>query len=90
VSAPAFEFHITTLAGKAYEGSVCSLTLPGSNGYFGVLAHHAPLIASCGSGKLKLTDSESKTTVFETGAGFFQVVKNRAVLLASHARPVAA
>lgn len=86
MSAPTFQFDIITLQGKAYSGEVESLVLPGAVGSFGVLANHASLISNCAAGKLKIREKADREIRYETGKGFFEVVKNRAILLASSAK----
>ena len=82
---PAFRFDIVTMSGKAFSGNVSSLMIPGEKGYFGVLANHAALISTCVPGKLKIKDESGNESWFQTGKGFFEVVKNKAVFLSSAA-----
>lgn len=82
---PTFQFDIVTLSGNAYSGRVRSLRLPGKEGSFGVLANHAALIGACSDGPLKITNDAGETVWYHVGKGFFEVVKNKAILLAASA-----
>lgn len=46
--------EIVTHEGVAYQGEADGLVAPGTDGYFGLLPHHAPLIAELGVGDLRL------------------------------------
>ena len=82
---PSYQFDIITLDGKPFSGRITSLVVPGEKGSFGVLANHAALISTCVPGKLKIREESGNESVYEAGRGFFEVVKNRAVFLTSHA-----
>ena len=78
-----FHLRMLTLEKVINEGNVISLVAPGVDGYFGVLAHHAPLIAALKPGKLSLKDDErSAERVYAVSGGFVEVSANSAVLLA--------
>jgi F-type H+-transporting ATPase subunit epsilon len=59
-----------------------SLTAPGSQGYLGVLAFHAPLITDLIPGKLTLKDEHGKEQVMAVSGGFLEISDNRATILA--------
>lgn len=80
--AEAFSLRIFTLEKTVYEGSVISFVAPGMDGYFGVLAHHAPLVAALKCGKLSTKDEHGVETVYAMSGGFLEVSSNSAVLLA--------
>ena len=84
---PTFQFDIMTLNGKVYSGRVQSLVVPGGKGSFGVLANHAALISTCVPGKLKVREESGSERFFTTAKGYFEVMKNRATLLADSAEP---
>ncbi|KPJ61285.1 MAG: hypothetical protein AMJ46_03085 [Latescibacteria bacterium DG_63] len=77
-----FRLKILTLEESLYEGDVNSLTAPGFEGYFGVLAHHAPLIATLRPGKLIVRDREGKENLYAVSGGFLEVSGNSVTLLA--------
>ena len=76
-----FHLQIYTQEKKVFEGAVTSIIAPGEDGYFGVLASHAPLVGVLGAGKLTIRQG-SQTTERELSGGFLEVHANQAVILA--------
>jgi F-type H+-transporting ATPase subunit epsilon len=64
---------------------VVSLQVPGSEGYLGVLAHHAPLITALRPGRLDVRDTMGATRSYAVSGGFLEVSGNRATVLADTA-----
>lgn len=64
-----------------FEGPVVSVVAPGAEGYLGVLRGHAPLVTTMGKGKLVYRDAAGKTETLRVDGGFFQVLKNRVLVL---------
>ncbi|MCD6034539.1 MAG: atpC [Rickettsiales bacterium] len=63
--------------------------VPGSEGDFGVLAFHAPMIASLRLGVVKTSGADkSDEKVFFVAGGFAEVANNRCTILADEALPV--
>ncbi len=54
------KLEIITPDKKLFEGSVNSAVFPGSEGSFGVLNNHAPMIATLKAGKVESTDQLEK------------------------------
>jgi F-type H+-transporting ATPase subunit epsilon len=77
-----FSLKVLTLEKSFYEGEVNSITAPGSEGYFGVLAHHAPLIATLRPGKLVVNGGDGGENVYAVSGGFLEVSENCVTLLA--------
>jgi F-type H+-transporting ATPase subunit epsilon len=77
-------FHLSLLTPEQslLEAEVVSLTAPGSEGYLGVLAHHAPLITALQPGRLEIRDADQKETVYAVSGGFLEVSENKATILA--------
>lgn len=50
--------EIVTHDGVAYKGDADGLIAPGVDGYFGMLPHHAPIIAQLGIGDLRIRHGE--------------------------------
>ena len=50
---------------ELYKGEVNSITLPGTDGEFGILRNHAPIISTLTKGKIKIIDSDNKEEIFE-------------------------
>ncbi len=61
---------------------VVSLVAPGSEGFLGVLANHAPLITALQPGPLTLRHPDGREEVVCVSGGFMEVSHNRAVVLA--------
>ncbi len=76
-------FHISILTAdqQIYEGQATSLVARGRDGYFGILAHHAPLIASLIPGKLTLKDSGGNEQCFSLSSGLLDVADNQVKIL---------
>ena len=83
-------FHVTVLTPErtVFEGEGVHLLAPGSEGYLGVLAHHAPLLASLGRGVLSVRTSDGVEHRFRTPGGFLVVSDNRATVLADACEPL--
>lgn len=82
-----YKLTIVSANGKAFEGAVESLVLPGVNGDFGILANHAPLIAALREGLAKIT-IEGNEHYFMVGEGYVDVSKNQAAVMVGNAAPV--
>ena len=77
-----FHINIVLPSRIAYEGEIASLVVPAQEGYLGVLAHHAPLIAQLKPGAITLRDSLGKIiTFYLKSSGFIEVSENRATLI---------
>ncbi|HWR82207.1 MAG TPA: ATP synthase F1 subunit epsilon [Candidatus Deferrimicrobium sp.] len=64
------------------ETDVKSLVVPGTEGYLGILSHHAPLITALKSGKIEFRDTSDRLHILAVSGGFLEVSDNRATLLA--------
>jgi F-type H+-transporting ATPase subunit epsilon len=76
-----FSVSLVTPDGAAYEGDAEMMIVPGAAGEIGVLARHAPLIATLKAGSTRIHLSQSEVLEFATGPGFFQVLQDRAIAL---------
>jgi F-type H+-transporting ATPase subunit epsilon len=65
-----------------FEGPVEYVQVPGSEGYLGVLAHHAALVTALASGTLTLRHGDGREERMRVSGGFFEVSNNRATVLA--------
>ena len=83
-----FTFRLVTPQRLVIEAPVVALQAPGSEGYLGVLAHHAPLITTLRAGRLEVRDETGKRSIFAVGGGFLEVSGNRATVLADSAELV--
>ena len=80
-----FSVSVVTPDGPAYEGDAQMIIVPGAAGEIGVLARHAPLIATLKAGSTRVHVSDSEVLEFATGPGFFQVLQDRAIALVDDA-----
>jgi F-type H+-transporting ATPase subunit epsilon len=80
-----FSVSLVTPDGPAYEGDAEMVIVPGAAGEIGVLARHAPLIATLKAGSTRVHVSEQEILEFATGPGFFQVLQDRAIALVDDA-----
>jgi F-type H+-transporting ATPase subunit epsilon len=80
-----FSVSLVTPDGAAFEGDAEMIIVPGAAGEIGVLARHAPLIATLKAGSTRVHVSDSEVLEFATGPGFFQVLQDRAIALVDDA-----
>lgn len=82
-----FELSLVTPDGPVFEGEVEMLVVPGAAGDIGVLARHAPLIATlrAGSTRVYLDRDSENVREYATGPGFFKVETDRAIALVDDA-----
>ena len=80
-----FSVSLVTPEGPAYEGDAQMVIVPGAAGEIGVLARHAPLIATLKAGSTRVHVTETEILEFATGPGFFQVLQDRAIALVDDA-----
>ncbi len=64
-----------------FSGEAKVVTLPGVNGSFQVMEHHAPMISALGVGKVVVDNGASKQE-FNIKGGIIEVLKNKVVILA--------
>ena len=81
-----FSVSLVTPDGPAYEGDAEMIVVPGAAGEIGVLARHAPLIATLKAGSTRVHPGEGAEVLeFATGPGFFEVLEDRAIALVDDA-----
>jgi F-type H+-transporting ATPase subunit epsilon len=82
-----FDVAIVTPEGSAFEGTAEMLVVPGADGEIGVLARHAPLVATlkAGSTRVYLDRAAEEIVELATGPGFFKVELDRALALVDDA-----
>jgi F-type H+-transporting ATPase subunit epsilon len=77
-----FKLSIVSPERILFEDEIRSLIVPGSEGYLGVLAHHAPLIATLKVGKITIKDESNVEKIMAISGGFIEVSNNVATILA--------
>ena len=82
-----FDVSLVTPDGPAFEGEAEMMIVPGAAGEIGVLARHAPLIATlkAGSTRVYLSIDNEDVREYATRPGFFKVELDRAIALVDDA-----
>ena len=83
-----FDVSLVTQEGAAFEGEAEMMIVPGAAGEIGVLARHAPLVATLKAGSTRVHVREGEVHEFATGPGFFKVELDRAIALVDDAADV--
>jgi F-type H+-transporting ATPase subunit epsilon len=74
--------EIITPDKKLFSGEVKSVKLPGTDGSFGILNKHAPIIASLKKGLVRVVNDKNITEEFDINGGIVEMLDNKVVLLA--------
>jgi F-type H+-transporting ATPase subunit epsilon len=84
---PKFDVALVTPEGEAFRGEAEMLIVPGAAGEIGVLARHAPLVATLKAGSTRIYRDRAAEDVLEfaTGPGFFKVELDSAIALVDDA-----
>ena len=85
--AATFKLSILTPERAVFEGVVEYVEAPGTEGYFGVLAHHAAMVTALAKGTLTVRGTTGTAERWEVAGGFFEVSNNVATVLADAAGP---
>ena len=80
----AFRTRIVTPESCAFDAEVESLVVPGVDGFYGVLSHHAPMIAAVGAGILKVSTGGTDV-FFSVGKGVLEVGEKNVLILTDRA-----
>jgi F-type H+-transporting ATPase subunit epsilon len=83
--AESYQLNIVTPERTVYSEQVTSIIAPGLDGYFGVLAHHAPMLAQLGVGRLAVEQPGGHQDVLAIAGGFLEVGPGGATILADAA-----
>ena len=84
-----FMLHVISPEKAEFEGEVESLTVPGSQGYLGILANHAALLTTIGDGILRFSGGEAGHHSYRVTGGFVEVQNNEATVLVQELHPAA-
>jgi F-type H+-transporting ATPase subunit epsilon len=82
---PKFDVALVTPEGSAFDGEAEMIIVPGAAGEIGVLARHAPLVATLKAGSTRIHLGNTEVLEFATGPGFFKVELDRALALVDDA-----
>lgn len=77
-----FALSVLTPERSVFEGAVEYVSVPGTEGYLGVLAHHAALVTALAQGILTVRKDGGDVETFLVSGGFFEVSRNQATVLA--------
>ena len=77
--------EIITPNGSIFSGDVLSVTLPGSEGEFGVLPHHAALISLLNSGVIEIEKEDKSKELVAINWGHVKVDEGKVTILAEGA-----
>src|SRR5258706_14251392 len=84
-----FKIEIVTPERLVFSEEIESLVIPAERGYLGVLAGHAPLLATLQPGEITIKGTGRGDLHFATSGGFMEVTPGKAVLLTESAEEVA-
>ena len=76
------QLEIITPDKKLFSGPVESVQLPGTQGSFGILNNHAPIISSLQKGTIKVVTDKKATEQFQINGGIIEMKENKVVILA--------
>lgn len=77
--------EILTPEHKLYSDDVYGVQLPGVDGLFEVLQHHAPMISALKAGTIKVLVDKQNASLFEIQSGFVEVLHNNVTIMAEGA-----
>lgn len=80
-----FALEIVTPERVVYSGQVTSLQVPGSEGSFGVLTGHMPLLTSLQMGALRFAEEGGGEVQMAVSGGFTEVGREQVTVLAETA-----
>ncbi|OIP01465.1 MAG: ATP synthase F1 subunit epsilon [Bacteroidetes bacterium CG2_30_33_31] len=64
-----------------FKGELNLIQLPGIDGSFEIMDHHAPLVSILKKGKIKLVDAKKKVDFIEINGGVIEVLNNYVKIL---------
>jgi F-type H+-transporting ATPase subunit epsilon len=76
-----YQLEIMTPQKYAYKGEVESIIAEASDGSFGVLINHAPMLSALRFGILRVREVGAAEKIFTVSEGFFEINANKAALL---------
>jgi F-type H+-transporting ATPase subunit epsilon len=85
-----FAYEILTPQGRVASGETPSVTLPAADGWIGILARRAPLVAQMGAGRMTVRRPEGGTNEYYVAGGFAQVREGMLTVLAEECIPAGA
>lgn len=83
-----FPVEVLTPEGEVFNGEVEMVSTVTTLGQIGILARHAPLLATLEPTELRLYRTETEVIRFAQAEGYLQVGDNHALLLLEEAYPI--
>jgi len=83
------KLSIVTPLGKIFEGEIKEATFPGTEGEFGVLEGHSPLVTNLQPGVISIKKSDDKKEIIAVNWGYVEVTPDHVNVLADGAVPIA-
>lgn len=76
-------FHVTIarVGNNLFDGDAISVTLPGSEGVFDVLAGHEPFVTPLKAGAARVVTEDGSVESFDIETGIAEVSHNQATVL---------
>lgn len=76
-----FKLEVITPNGAIFDGDAVEVTLPGEEGEFGVLPHHASLTTLLKAGVVDIVTADKKTESIVVNWGVVQVTEDKVTVL---------
>jgi len=86
--AKTFKLDIVTPERVVFSEDVASLVVPADEGYYGVLAGHAPFLCTIRPGEVSIRRERGEMH-YATGGGFMEVTQEHAIILCESAEETA-
>ena len=74
--------EIRTPNKSIFSGEVKLVQLPGIDGLFEILEHHAPLVAALQKGRVKIQQGDEQPQFFDINGGVAEVLDGKILVLA--------
>ena len=74
--------EIITPEKEVFKGEVTSVKFPGTDGEFGVMNNHAPIISTLTKGVIVVTDETNNNQNFDINGGVIEIQNNKIIVLA--------
>lgn len=76
------KLEIRTPDKSVFTGEVSLVQMPGIDGLFEILEHHAALVAALQKGRVKIQDKENNIQFFDINGGVAEVLHDNILVLA--------
>jgi F-type H+-transporting ATPase subunit epsilon len=83
-----FQLLVITPDRVLVERPVASIRVPGTDGFFGILPNHAPMLAAVGAGPLSIHDTAGQIENMFIADGFLEVRNNKVRVVVDSGEPV--